>query len=83
MMTGHRGVGSGLEPLVSATPSAVGPSGEAARWSQPREREAVRQAIVEAASKLASAQGEAAVTLATVAAELGFARPVLYAHFAS
>jgi TPR repeat protein len=51
-------------------------------WSRPREREASRQAILDAARRLVELHGEAALTLSAVANEAGIARPTIYGYFA-
>ena len=52
------------------------------RWSRPREREASRLTILEAARRLVELHGEAALTLSEVANEAGFARATVYGYFA-
>jgi len=51
-------------------------------WSRPREREAVRLAILDAANRLVDKHGIAALTLSAVAAEAGIARATIYGYFA-
>ena len=51
-------------------------------WSRPRERGATRQAILDAAHRLAELHGEAALTLSSVAGEAGIARATIYGYFA-
>ena len=51
-------------------------------WSRPREREAVRLAILDAANRLVDQHGIAALTLSAVAAEAGIARATIYGYFA-
>ena len=51
------------------------------RWSRPREREASRLAILDAARRLAELHGEAALTLSAVANEAGIARATIYGYF--
>ena len=51
-------------------------------WSRPREREATRLAILDAAHRLIELNGEAALTLSAVAGEAGVARATIYSYFA-
>lgn len=52
-------------------------------WSLPRERVAQRQAIIDAARRLANEHGLQALTLSAVAEAAGIARAALYGHFGS
>ena len=47
------------------------------------ERSATRQAILDAARRMAARDGTEAITLSSVAAEAGFAPPAVYAYFVS
>lgn len=63
-----------------AEPNAEANAGNSSRnW----ERNSTRQAILDAARRLAAREGAEAVTLARVAAEAGFAPPAVYAYFVS
>ncbi|MGA7674242.1 MAG: TetR family transcriptional regulator [Rhizomicrobium sp.] len=53
------------------------------RWSRPREREATRLAILDAAHRLIELHGEAALNLSDVANEAGIARATIYGYFSS
>ncbi|MDE2631073.1 MAG: SEL1-like repeat protein, partial [Alphaproteobacteria bacterium] len=52
-------------------------------WSRPRDREATRLALLEAARRLIDVHGEAALTFTAVASETGIARATMYGYFSS
>lgn len=52
-------------------------------WSRPRDREATRLALLEAARRLIDVHGESALTFTAVASETGIARATMYGYFSS
>ena len=50
-------------------------------WSRPRERDAVRRTILDAANRLVDQHGIAALTLSAVAIEAGIPRATIYGYF--
>ncbi|MDE2182068.1 MAG: SEL1-like repeat protein [Alphaproteobacteria bacterium] len=52
-------------------------------WASPREREATRKVILEAANKLVGESGPEALSFSTIAAATGIARATLYGYFSS
>src|SRR5215475_15759208 len=52
-------------------------------WTLPRERQAMRQKLLEIAQHLIARDGEDAVTLSTVANEADIAHATIYGYFSS